>query len=168
MRRNLLILCVLFSAVAYAQKSVIKTEYFSDTQARFLEVNASSYVRPLVVDLVVSKGQQRKIFKKDYGKVEVEIAMGGNADNLRSRAIYDAAAEWGCDAVVAATFKIELSADQTTYGVEMRGFPANFDPQSWHPMDESDFKWIEVNRHASLEKTQDPDRAGAVIKNIKR
>lgn len=155
-------------ATASAQKTVIKTEQFSDTQARMLEVTAKSYVRPLVVDLVVAKGQTRLVYNHTYNRADVDIAMDGNLDNLRSRVIYDAADKWNCDAVVAATFKIELTADRAGYLVEMRGFPANFDPQSWHPMAESDFKWMQVDQAISLDKLNDPDRAGAVIRNVKK
>jgi len=153
---------------ASAQKTVIKTESFSDTQARMLDVTAKSYVRPLVVDLVVKKGEQRKVANFTYPKMQVEVGMNGNPDNLRSRAVYDAASQWGCDAVVAATFKIELSQDMTTYTVEIKGFPANFDSQSWHPMNESDFKWLQIDREVTGNSVNDPNRAGAVIRNVQR
>ena len=153
---------------ANAQKSVTKTESFSDTQARMLEVTAKSIVRPLVVDLTVAKGQQRKLFSRSYTRKDVEVAMSGNLDNLRSRAIYDAASEWNCDAIVAATFKIELSQDAMSYIVEMKGFPANFDANSWHSLSDSDFKWMEVYRMMNSEMSNDLDRAGAVIQKIQR
>lgn len=158
----------LMAASANAQKTVVRTESFSDTQARMLEVTAKSYVKPLVVDLVVAKGQARKVFKKLYSAKEVVAGMNGNPDNLRSRAVYDATAEWGCDAAVAATFKIELTPDGSAYEVEMKGFPANFDPQSWHPMTKEDFEWLQVDRSLSTAKENDPDRKGAVIKDIKK
>lgn len=155
----------LMSLTVYAQKTVITTRNFSDTQARMLEVTATSYVRPLVVDLTVQRGQQRKLFTKNYSKVDFEVAMGANLDNLRSRAIYDASEQWGCDAIVAATFKIEYNESDQVYMLEMKGFPANFDPDSWHSMDDKDFKWIEVDRSA---RSFNENRAGAVITNIKK
>lgn len=159
---------IMVFTLAHAQKTIIKTESFSDTQARMLEVTANSYIRPLVADLIVEKGQTRKVFKHKYTKSEVEIAMNGNLDNLRSRAVYDAASEWNCDAVVAATFKIELTEDMLNYEVEMKGFPANFDPQSWHPLAEEDFEWLQVNKEMSMGKDyNDPNRIGEVIKNVK-
>ena len=161
--------------VGFAQKTVIKTESFSDTQARMLEVTAKSYVRPLVVDLVVKKGQTRMIYKHSYKRSDVDVAMGGSLDNLRSRVIYDATADpaWNCDAVVGPTFKIELSADGSQYDVEMKGFPANFDPNSWHPLGkgvegQDDYKWLELDKRVGYDKSADPDRAGAVIKNVKK
>lgn len=158
---------VLFCIVADAQKTVITTKEFSDTQARMLEVTAKSYVRPLVVDLNVVG--ERTTFSKQYTRTDVEVAMGGNLDNLRSRAIYDATDKLNCDAIVAATFKIELSQDGTCYNLEMKGFPANFMQSSWHPMNEKDYEWIKVDKSVTpLDKTNDPDRAGAVIKNVKK
>jgi len=55
----------------------------------------------------------------------VRVAMEGNSDNVRSRAVYDATEDWGCDAVAAATFKIELLPDSTAFEVEMKGFSVN-------------------------------------------
>ena len=179
MKRIALIVVALamISTASNAQKTVIKTESFSDTQARMLEVTAKSYVRPLVVDLVVKKGQTRMLYTNTYTRDEVEVAMGGSLDNLRSRVIYEATADtaWNCDAVVAPTFMIKLSKDQTLYEVEMKGFPANFDTDSWHPLGknpgkpqdaEEDYRWLELDKRASYDKAQDPDRAGAVIRNI--
>ena len=132
-----------------------------------LEVTAQSYVRPLIVDLNVV-GERVK-FSKQYTRTAVEIAMGGNLDNLRSRAIYDATDKFNCDAIVAATFKIELSADGTHYDLEMKGFPANFVQSSWHPMSEKDYEWIKIDKNiTTLEKAVEPNRTGTVIKNIKK
>lgn len=166
-RLSLTVVAMIFSLTAtYAQKTVVTTKSFSDTQARMLEVTAKSYVKPLIVDLKVVG--PRNTFAKAYSKTDVEIAMDGNLDNLRSRGIYDAADKWNCDAIVAATFKIELSADGTVYNLEMKGFPANFDQTSWHPMNEKDYQWLQVDKGISLDKASDPDRAGAVIRNIKK
>lgn len=133
-RFTLLLATIGLTAISVnAQKAVVvTTKSFSDTQARMLEVTAKSYVRPLIVDLKVIGS--RNTFTKQYSKTDVEVAMGGNLDNLRSRAIYDASEKLNCDAIVAATFKIELTADGNAYNLEMKGFPANFDQASWHPM----------------------------------
>lgn len=169
MKRNLFVMIIsllLGFVSAHAQKTVVTTKSFSDTQARMLEVTAKSYVRPLIVDLKVAGG--RKTFSKNYSKTDVEVAMNGSLDNLRSRAIYDASDEWNCDAIVAATFKIELSNDGSSYNLEMKGFPANFDPNSWHPMNKDDYQWLEVDKGVSLGKSAELSRDGAVIKNIKK
>ena len=165
MKKSFLLGCgmMLFAMSSNAQKTVVTTKSFSDTQARMLEVTAKSYVRPLIVDLNVVG--PRTIFPKDYTITEFEVAMGGNLDNLRSRVIYDASTAWKCDAVVAATFKIEFDADKNIYNVEMKGFPANFDQSSWHPMNEKDYQWLEVDKMVS---SNDNNRAGAVIRDVKK
>lgn len=161
----MMVFAVAMCTFSYAQKTIIKSESFSDTQARMLEVTARSYVRPLIVDMVVAKGQKRMVYNKSYTRTEVEVAMGGNLDNLRSRVIYDAATDWNCDAVVAATFKIELMADGTGYNVEMKGFPGNFDPQSWHPMEQNDFDWFDrVTKSGTIESNKE----GVVIQKVKK
>lgn len=147
---------------AHAQKT--KTESFSETQARMVEVTARSYVRPLAVNLVVNKGQQRKTFSHLYPKTTFEVAMRRDLENLKSRAIYDASNEWNCDAVVAATFKIELTEDENSYLVEMKGFPANFDSNSWHPIGTEDFQWLQIDKAiGSLDKN-----SGVVINEVKK
>ena len=89
MKKLLLIgIALSFSALSFAQKTtVIKTESYSDTQARMLDVTAKSYVRPLVVDLVVEKGQARKVYSKSYNRTEVEIGNIVEASNLIERAM---------------------------------------------------------------------------------
>lgn len=167
MKKIILSLLVIASTCATinAQKTVTSKE-FSDTQARMLEVTARSYVKPLLVDVNVVG--ERTVFNKTYSKSAVEIAMGGNLDNLRSRAIYDATDKYNCDAIVAATFKIELASDGNSYNVEMKGFPANFVPGSWHPMDEKDYEWLKIaSSLTSLDKLNNPSNVGAVIKDIR-
>lgn len=164
-RFTLLLATIGLTAISVnAQKAVVvTTKSFSDTQARMLEVTAKSYVRPLIVDLKVIG--PRNTFTKQYSKTDVEVAMGGNLDNLRSRAIYDASEKLNCDAIVAATFKIELTADGNAYNLEMKGFPANFDQASWHPMNEKDYQWLEVDKMVSSGENK---RTGSVISNVKK
>lgn len=164
-RFTLLLATIGLTAISVnAQKAVVvTTKSFSDTQARMLEVTAKSYVRPLIVDLKVIGS--RNTFTKQYSKTDVEVAMGGNLDNLRSRAIYDASEKLNCDAIVAATFKIELTADGNAYNLEMKGFPANFDQASWHPMNEKDYQWLEVDKMVSSGENK---RTGSVISNVKK
>jgi hypothetical protein len=152
-----------FFAAAYAQKTVITSREFSNTQARLLEVTAKSYIKPLVAEFMVKDGGQFKRFERSYSKTLVEVGMEGNLDNLRSRVIFDATEEYGCDAIVAATFCIELSQDGKFYDVIMKGIPADFVPGSWHPMNEKDFEWIKIDNMST-----DTYREGAVIKNIKK
>ena len=153
-------------AAISAQTKAVKQESFIDTQARMLEVTAKSYIRPLVGNLVIDKGTKSMKFSKDYPVKDVLVGMQGNPDNLRSRAIYDATDQWGCDAIVAATFKIELIQDKDVYRVEMKGLPANFDPNSWHPITDEDQKWLEKEKGTIDAK--DMTDQGTVIATVKR
>lgn len=166
-RLTLLLATIGLTAISVnAQKAVVVTESFSDTQARMVEVTAKSYVRPLIVDLKVIG--PRTTFTKQYSETEVKVAMGGkfdNFDNLRSRAIYDASEKLNCDAIVAATFKIELTPDGKAFNLEMKGFPANFDQTSWHPMNEKDYQWLEVDKMVSSGESK---QTGVVISNVKK
>ena len=163
----LFVSAVIICSVGYAQKTTIINESFTDTQARMIEATARSYVRPLVADVVVAKGETMKVFQKKYSRTEVEVAMGGNLDNLRSRVIYDATKDWDCEAVVAATFKIELMDDGKNYSVEMRGFPGNFDPESWHPMNENDFEWFDrVAKDRTIESDIVSSRSSMISREV--
>lgn len=149
-----------------AQKTVVKTESFSATQARMLEVTAESFVRPLIVDLKVESNQTRMKYEHVYKRDEVEIGLGGDLDNLRSRVLYDAADSWSCDAVVAPTFIVELV--QNGYRVVMKGFPANFDPTSWHPMEQKDYEWLRLLKNIPEENKEIFNRQGGVISKVKK
>lgn len=167
MKKLSLTVAALFICLATnAQSKVVKQESFIDTQARMVEVTAKSYIRPLIANLVVEKGTKSRKFQKEYPVKDVIIGMQGNPDNLRSRAIYDATDQWGCDAIVAATFKIELLQDKDVYCVEMKGFPANFDPNSWHPITEEDQKWLEKEK--GTKDAKDLTNQGTVISTVKR
>jgi len=157
------LLVSLFFSVGFAQKTVITSREFSDTQARLLEVTAKSYIKPLVAEFQVVNNGEFKRYENSYPKTLVEVGMNGNLDNLRSRVIFDATEEYSCDAIVAATFKIELSTDGKFYNVVMKGIPANFVPGSWHPMSEKDYEWIKIDNLGI-----DAYRDGAAIKNIKK
>ena len=157
------LLVSLFFSVGFAQKTVITSREFSDTQARLLEVTAKSYIKPLVAEFQVVNNGEFKRFENSYPKTLVEVGMNGNLDNLRSRVIFDATEVYKCDAIVAATFKIELSTDGKFYNVVMKGIPANFVPGSWHPMSEKDYEWIKIDNLGI-----DAYRDGAAIKNIKK
>lgn len=178
MKRIALLICAfaMCAISANAQKVIA-----SDTQARMVEVTAKSYVTPLIVDLKVTG--PRKTFLKSYSKAEVEIGMGAslnNLDPLRSRAIYDASSEkyksgdgkeysgWNCDAVVAAIFKVELSEDGKWYNVEMKGFPANFDQDSWHPIRQSDYEWMRIEKASTSSVVDKTATQGTVITNIRK
>ncbi len=164
--KKITLLTLLFSCffvVSFAQKTVVTSREFSDTQARLLEVTAKSYIKPLVAEFMVKDGGQFQRFERSYPKTLVEVGMNGNLDNLRSRVIFDATEKYQCDAIVAATFCIELSQDGQSYDVIMKGIPADFVPGSWHPMNEKDFEWIKIDNMSS-----DFSREGAVIKNIKK
>ncbi|MBR4828975.1 MAG: hypothetical protein IKZ92_04150 [Muribaculaceae bacterium] len=164
---SVLLMALCFCAVGFAQKNktVITSREFSDTQARLLEVTAKSYVKPLVAEFQVRDGGKFERYVRDYPKALVEIGMDGSLDNLRSRVIFDVTDSIGCDAIVAATFKIDLIETKTgdKYRVVMKGVPADFVIGSWHPMAKEDYEWIRIDNN-----NYEPYHEGAVIKNIKK
>ena len=162
----LMALMVCTAGFAQKNKTVITSRDFSDTQARLLEVTAKSYVKPLVAEFQVRDGGKFNTYRKDYNKTLVEIGMDGSLDNLRSRMIFDVTDSIGCDAIVAATFKIDFIEDNNNgpiYRVVMKGIPADFVVGSWHPMSKEDYEWIKVD-NLNVENYHD----GAAIKNIKK
>ena len=182
MKKLTITLCAIAMSIMGANAQTKVT--YSDTQARMVEVTAKSYIKPLVGELQVVGGRQ--IFLNSYSKSEVEIGMNANADNLRSRAIYDATSAtyksgdgkeykgWNCDAVVAATFKIWMSDDGKWYNVEMKGFAANFMPDKWHSLTDGDLKWLEMEKQTNamlqgVDKSNvDKTNAGVVIGTVKK
>ena len=169
---SILLMALCFCAVGFAQKNktVITSREFSDTQARLLEVTAKSYVKPLVAEFQVRDGGKFERYVRDYPQALVEIGMDGSLDNLRSRVIFDVTDSIGCDAIVAATFKIDLVENTpkgTCYRVVMKGIPADFVVGSWHPMGKDDYEWIRIDNLGSYPYL-DMFHEGAAIKNIKK
>ena len=95
MKRIVMTLCTVAMCfmAANAQKTEVKKYYttqqsYSETQARMVEITARSYAMPLIAEVEV-QSEQMKTLRVRYSNAEVD-GMNNNAQNLRSRKLYDA------------------------------------------------------------------------------
>ncbi len=143
---------------SFAQKTTVT---FEDTQARLLDVNSNSYVKPLTCELNI-KGE--KISHKVHISDLRVKAMGGDPVNMRSYAVFDATKKYDCDIIVGGTFNIVNSENGDGYDVELIGYPADF--INWKTATESDYKWIVLDREGKSNAEEKKEKTDAVRKGI--
>lgn len=120
---------------------------FQTSQARLLDVNPNTYVKPLIAELNVDKTKGRIRDKWILDAIELNSRVFKDDDNatiqnLRSYAVFKSSEKHNCDVIVAATFDIHI----TENGAEINivGYPANF--VNWTTGVTADYDWILLER----------------------
>ena len=137
-------LCV-FSGSLQAQKTV-KFDY-QTSQARLLDVNPTTYVKPLVAELVVdtSNGRIRDKWELNAAELAARVIPGDDnatVRNLRSYAVFKSSEKHNCDVVVAATFDVRIT--ESGAQISIVGYPANF--ANWSSSKIADYDWIMIEK----------------------
>jgi len=153
-----LMLAGVFTGSSFAQKTV-KFD-FQTSQARLLDVNPNTYVKPLIAELAVDtkKGRIRDSWVLDAVELNSRVINGNDnatLQNLRSYAVFKSSEKHSCDVIVAATFDIHLNENGATINVV--GYPANF--TNWFTGLTSDYEWI------LLERGQTNDNEAPIVGN---
>lgn len=133
--------CGLASMDSYAQKTV-KFE-MQESQARVLDVNPSTYVKPVIAELSVdtSKGRLRDTWTLNADELAARVIKNDDKatlQNLRTYAVYKSSEKANCDVVIAATFDIRITDDGAS--ITIIGYPANF--TNWKTGTVADYDWI--------------------------
>lgn len=141
----------LFAMDAYAQKTV-KFE-MQESQARVLDVNPSTYVKPVIAELSVdtSKGRLHDTWTLDANELAARIIKDDDKatlQNLRTYAVYKSAEKSNCDVVIAATFDIRITDEGAS--ITVIGYPANF--TNWKTGTVADYEWIK-NEPGQINRT---------------
>lgn len=143
-RKSLLLLAFVGGCLALNAQSN-KTVRFDirDSQARVLDVNPSTYIKPVIAELKVdtSKGRIRETWSLTTEELAART-IDRNADatlqNLRTYAVYKSSEKNNCDVVIAATFDIQITEKGAT--ITIVGYPANF--TNWATGTVADYDWI--------------------------
>ncbi|MDE6175041.1 MAG: hypothetical protein K2F88_05705 [Duncaniella sp.] len=135
-------LCVSCGSL-HAQKTV-KFDY-QTSQARLLDVNPTTYVKPLVAELVVdtSNGRIRDKWELNAAELAARVITGDDnatVRNLRSYAVFKSSEKHDCDVVVAATFDVRIT--ESGAQISIVGYPANF--ANWSSSKIADYEWIMI------------------------
>lgn len=128
-----------------AQKTV-KFDY-QTSQARLLDVNPTTYVKPLVAELVVdtSNGRIRDKWELNAAELASRVISGDDnatVRNLRSYAVFKSSEKHNCDVVVAATFDVRIT--ESGAQITIVGYPANF--TNWNSSKTADYDWIMLEK----------------------
>ncbi len=131
---------------------------YQTSEARTIDVYPSTYIQPLVAEVVVDTKTGRIHDTWTLSAVDFESRRHPNDDmatiqNLRAYGLFKSSEKHNCDLIVAATFDIKIS-DQGVI-INLVGYPANFD--NWSTATKADYNWINIERG---DKTVAPEENG--------
>lgn len=134
-----------FAMSMQAQKNV-KFE-FQTSEARTLDLYPSTYIHPLIAEVVVDTKTGRihdswNLSYEDYKAREDPNSSQATLQNLRAYALFKSSEKHNCDIIVAATFDIKITDQGTT--INIVGYPANF--TNWSTGVKADYDWILLER----------------------
>lgn len=139
----LLAVAAIASQDTAAQKNV-KFD-FSASEARVLDLEPQTYVKPLIaeVEVDVAKGRVRDTWTLTADEYNSRVIQGDDEStikNLQVYGVFKSAEKHNCDIIVAATFDVRISVQGAVINVV--GFPANF--TNWATGTVADFDWINM------------------------
>lgn len=145
--KKLLIAAVFFSTVSASKAEKTVRFDFQTSEARQLEVTPSTYVHPLVAEVVVDTKTGRirdtwTLSVADYRSRVYNDDPEATLQNLRAYGLFKSSEKHNCDLIVAPTFDINIS----DRGVEINliGYPANF--TNWSTGTKADYEWIQLDK----------------------
>lgn len=139
------------STTLAADQKTVKFD-FQTSQARLLDVNPSTYVRPLIAELSIIGSRIRDKWELTTEELNARwIKNDDNAtlQNLRSYAVFKSSEKHNCDVIVAATFDIHLTENGAA--ISIVGYPASF--SNWATGTNADYNWITIERGYTQDNT---------------
>lgn len=120
---------------------------FQTSEARTIDVHPSTYIHPLVAEVVVDTKTGRihdtwTLTPAEFISRQYPDNDAATLRNLRAYGLFKSSEKHGCDLIVAATFDIKIS-DQGVV-INLIGYPANF--ANWSSATTADFNWINIER----------------------
>lgn len=120
---------------------------FQTSQARTMDLYPTTYVQPLVAEVVIDqeKGRIHDTWEMSLTDFQARSYPDNDAatlQNLRAYGLFKSSELHQCDLIVAATFDIRIS-DRGVI-INLIGYPANF--ANWHTGTQADYEWILLER----------------------
>lgn len=125
---------------------------FQTSEARTLDLSPSTYIRPLIAEVVVDTKRGRisdswTLSAKDLAARSIvrksgDIETEATIQNLKAYGLYKSSEKNNCDLIVAATFDIKITNDGAT--INLVGYPANF--TNWATGTRADYDWITLEQ----------------------
>lgn len=140
-----LILPAAVSGTAMGDKTV-KFD-FQTSEARKLELAPSTYVHPLVAEVVVDTKTGRihdtwNLTLFEYQAREIPNNTDATLNNLRAYGLFKSSEKHNCDIIVAPTFDISISDRGVV--INVIGYPATF--TNWATGTKADYDWILLDK----------------------
>lgn len=149
MTLSLIAICLVYTG-CYEVSTVVR-----DTQVKTVDMNAPSYVKPLVAELLVKKGIDGESSIHDVWNFNEDDVLSLNSDveKLKNRAAFLSAQKHLCDVIVSPMFDVYVANGKAT--VTISGYPAVY--VNFRTMEDKDTTWLQVTsgfRPAPKTKTE--------------
>lgn len=141
-----LICAVCLTAIAAHADKTVKFD-FQTSEAMTMDVYPSTYIQPLVAEVVVDSRAGRIHDTWQLSPADFQArAFPGDDDatlaNLRAYGLFKSSEKHNCDVIVAAMFDIRINNSGAT--IKLIGYPANF--KNWKTGTAADYQWISIER----------------------
>lgn len=139
---------------------------FQTSEARTIDVQPSTYIHPLVAEVVIDTKAGRihdtwTLSTSEFLLRQYPDNDAATLNNLRAYGLFKSSEKHSCDLIVAPTFDIKIS--DTGVVINLIGYPANF--ANWQSATTADFRWISIERG---EDNVDVDAAQQTPNNKKK
>jgi len=141
MKKAVVTLCLIAASMitvgCYEVSTIVR-----DTQVKMVDMNAPSYVKPLVAELLVKKGIDGESSIRDEWKFNEDdvLSMNGEVEKLKNRAAFLSTQKHLCDVIVSPMFDVYVADGKAT--VVVNGYPAVY--VNFRTMEDSDTTWLQV------------------------
>lgn len=132
-----MMVALLITVGCYSVSTVVR-----DTQVKMVDMNAPSYVKPLVAELLVKKGIDGESSIRDEWKFSEEdvISLNNDVEKLKNRAAFLSTQKHLCDVIVSPMFDVYIADGKAT--VTVNGYPAVY--VNFRTMEDKDTTWLQV------------------------
>ncbi len=120
---------------------------FQTSEARTIDVRPTTYIHPLVAEVVVDTKSGRlhdtwTLTPAEFISRQYPDNDAATLNNLRAYGLFKSSEKHNCDLIVAPTFDIKIS--DTGVVINLFGYPANF--SNWSSATSADYDWISIER----------------------
>lgn len=150
---------ILISAIQVLQAEKTVKFDFQTSEARAIDVYPSTYIHPLVAEVVVDMKTGRihdtwNLSLSEYLSRQYPDNDEATLQNLRAYGMFKSSEKHNCDLIVAPTFDIRITDQGAT--ITILGYPANF--ANWNNATNADYQWIDLEKGKQVDMKQDEEK----------
>lgn len=155
MKKVVVTLCLIAASMIPAGCYDVST-IIRDTQVKKVDMNAPSYVKPLVAELLVKKGVDGESSIRDEWKFNEEdvLSMNGEVEKLKNRAAFLSTQKHLCDVIVSPMYDVYIADGKAT--VVVKGYPAVY--VNFRTMEDKDTTWLQVTNQYRIVSDRNNDK----------